>query len=347
MPGGLRGMAGDPKTFHVSLVVVPEVDGSALLGLHGALQFLDTLAACPVRFHVQTVLPDSVANHRLHGGVIIQNVLGIPIPVHCLTSQVDASDIVIIPSLFVPEPSEWPRHPYPDLTKWLLTLHDKGTRLCSACTGALLLAETGLLDGYAATQHWAFRQLFQQRFPKVDLQLEKVLLATGKGNQILMTGASAAWHDLVLHLIARYAGPVHAQVIAKFFLLSRHCEGQSPYIIFQENIDHGDRLIASTQDWLKANSHEPDAIEKAVTLSGLVARTFYRRFSQATDLSPIHYVQHLRVEKAKQALELGTATVEQISWQVGYEDPASFRRLFKRLTGMTPSAYRRKFKISQ
>ena len=180
LPGGLRGMAGDPKTFHVSLVVVPEVDGSALLGLHGALQLLDTLAAC----------------------------------------------------------------------------------LCA-------------------------------------------------------------------------------------FMSRRCCPTPLQTIAFQENIDHGDRLIASTQDWLKANSHEPDAIEKAVTLSGLAARTFYRRFSQATDLSPIHYVQHLRVEKAKQALELGTATVEQISWQVGYEDPASFRRLFKRLTGMTPSAYRRKFKISQ
>ena len=339
-------MARDPNTLHVSLVVVPEVDGSALLGLHGALQLLDTLADCPVRFHVEAVLPDSIENQRLHGGVIIQNVLGIPIPVHRLMSQVEASDIVIIPSLFVPEPSAWPHDPYPDLTHWLLTLHAKGARLCSACTGALLLAETRLLDGYAATQHWAFRQLFQQRFPKVDLQLEKVLLVTGEGSRILMTGASAAWHDLALHLIARYAGPVHAQIMAKFFLLSRHCEGQSPYIIFQEDIDHGDRLIASAQDWLKENSHESDAIEKAATLSGLAARTFHRRFSHATGYSPIHYVQHLRVEKAKQALELGAAPVEEISWQVGYEDPASFRRLFKRLTGMTPSAYRRKFKIS-
>jgi transcriptional regulator GlxA family with amidase domain len=160
-----------------------------------------------------------------------------------------------------------------------------------------------------------------------------------------MSGASASWHDLALYLVARYAGPSAAQTIAKFFLLQWHTDGQAPYIIFQEETDHGDAVILKAQQWMKENLDSDNPIEEVVRHSGLPERSFKRRFSKATGHSPIEYMQNLRVEAAKQQLESGDKAVDEISYSVGYEDAAFFRRLFKRTTGLTPGAYRKKFRV--
>jgi transcriptional regulator GlxA family with amidase domain len=257
-------------------------------------------------------------------------------------SEVTQTDIVIIPSLYLLDPV-WPDDPYPDLTRWLQQMHHQNTLLCSACTGAMLLAETGLLDGYEATQHWAFEALFRQKFPNIRLNISKVLITTGESERIVMSGASAAWHDLLIYLISRYVGPRAAQIITKYFLLSPHSEGQAPYVIFQEHLTHGDNVILRAQQWLKQHSTQPHPIEEMQQKSRLPARTFSRRFNSATGHSPVQYLQRLRIEQAKKYLESSDTSVDEISWQVGYEDPAFFRRLFKRLTGMTPKDYRRKF----
>ena len=224
-------------------------------------------------------------------------------------------------------------------------LYTQGSLICSSCTGALLLAETGLLDNREATQHWAFAATFRRNFPKVKLNPAKVLVTCGEGDRIVMSGASAAWHDLVLYLIARHAGPAAARSIAKFFLLHWHSDSQAPYIVFHENTGHDDSAILTAQNWLRENSHARHPVESAMQQSGLPERSFVRRFRKATGLTPIAYVQHLRVEAAKQALETTSESVDEISFKVGYEDPAFFRRVFKRITRLTPSVDRRKFCI--
>ena len=330
--------------IHVSIIATPEVDGSALAGIHGVLTSFTEFVPNSVRFTVEVILPDSQRDKILSGSHIINNVLGIPIPIHRLTSEVEHTNIVIIPSLYLQQ-EPWPQNPYPDLTHWLMAMYQNGAQLCSACTGAMLLAETGLLDGYRATQHWAFEQLFRARFPKVELCIDKVLLATGLHERILMTGASAAWHDLVVYLITRYASAEAAQVMAKFFLLNLHHEGQTPYIIFHDPVQHGDAKIAIAQARMRQSFREPNTIDQAMRESGLPPRTFNRRFRKAIGHTPIAHVQHLRIEQAKQDLATSNVPVDEISWRVGYEDPTFFRRLFKRLTGMTARDYRRKFKI--
>ncbi len=328
--------------IHISLIATPEVDVSALAGMHGVFNAFSHMVPGTISFKADVVMPDSLWQRLQAQGSAFQNVMGLPLPVQRRLSEVEQTDIVIIPSLYLLDP-DWPDDPYPDLTQWLLQMHRQNTLLCSACTGAMLLAETGLLNGYEATQHWAFEGLFRQKFPEVQLNINKVLITTGESNRILMSGASAAWHDLLIFLISHYVSPQAAQTIAKFFLLTPHSEGQAPYIIFQENLAHGDTVIVSAQQWLKNHSTQTHPIEEVQQLSGLAPRTFSRRFHQATGLSPVQYLQHLRIEYAKQCLESADTAVDEISWQVGYEDPAFFRRLFKRLTGMTPRAYRRKF----
>jgi transcriptional regulator GlxA family with amidase domain len=239
----------------------------------------------------------------------------------------------------------WKTGRYPEVVQWLREMHSQGATLCSACSGVLLLAEIGLLDGKEATMHWAYAPTFKQNFPQVNLRLEKVLVIAGARHQFVMSGASSSWHDLVLYLVARYVDPTAAQAMSKFFALQWHHDGQAPYLVFDLPIDHEDAIIRDVQVWLSEHFAIAAPIAEMVKQSGIPERSFKRRCSQATGYSPIACVQHLRVEDAKRRLERTNAAIDQISWSVGYEDAASFRRLFKRITGITPGDYRRKFSV--
>ncbi len=154
-----------------------------------------------------------------------------------------------------------------------------------------------------------------------------------------------SWHDLVLYLIAEHVGATAAQTVARFFALQWHHDGLAPYIVFQGRSDHGDAAISDAQSWLSKNFSIANPIESLVKRSKIAERTFKRRFTDATGHSPIEYVQRLRIEDAKRRLERTAVSADEISFQVGYEDAAFFRRLFKRTTGLTPGAYRKRFQI--
>jgi transcriptional regulator GlxA family with amidase domain len=224
-------------------------------------------------------------------------------------------------------------------------MHETGAILCSACSGVFLLAETGLFDGRPTTVHWGYADYFRRAFPRVPLLPERVLVVSGEREDLVSSGASMTWHDLVLYLIARHVGTTAAQAVARFFALQWHHEGLTPYIVFRGRIDHGDAVIADAQGWLEKHFAVANPVEEMVRRSGMAERTFSRRFITATGLAPLGYAQRLRVEDAKRRLERTEASIDEISWQVGYEDPAFFRRLFRRTTGLAPGAYRRKFRV--
>jgi transcriptional regulator GlxA family with amidase domain len=269
---------------------------------------------------------------------------GLPVPAHASLAEVDATDIVIIPSVMV-QGGEWVQGRYPDVVQWLGRMHERGATLCSACSGLLLLAETNLLSGREATMHWAYEQTFRRNFPDVQLRLEEMLVTAGERQELIMSGAAMAWHGLVLHLIDRYVGSPSAQSIARFFAMRWHDDGQSPYIAFAPSSGHGDAAVADAQAWLERHFPVANPVEEIVKRSGIPVRTFKRRFTLATGSAPLDYVQRLRVEYAKRRLEQSDTSVDQISWGVGYEDPAFFRRLFKRVAGVSPAIYRRKYRV--
>lgn len=126
-------------------------------------------------------------------------------------------------------------------------------------------------------------------------------------------------------------------------MLKWHAEGQSPYIPFEEPTDHGDRAVLAAQTWLQAHWSDPSPVEVMIARSGLSARSFARRFQIATGHAPLCYVQRLRIEPAKQMLETGLDPMEEISAVIGYEKPSFFRRIFKRMVGLQPVDYRRRF----
>jgi len=213
------------------------------------------------------------------------------------------------------------------------------------CSGIFLLAETGLFDGKDATVHFIYARTFAATYPAVPIHPERVLIVSGSREELITSGASTTWHDMVLYLIARYAGSNAAQEVARQFALQWHHDGLSPYIVFEGRTDHGDGDIQSAQEWLSSHFSVANPVEETIKGSKLAERTFKRRFTRATGLTPIAYVQRLRIEDAKRRLERTDASVDEISWQVGYEDSAFFRRLFKRTTGLGPGAYRKRFRI--
>jgi transcriptional regulator GlxA family with amidase domain len=226
-------------------------------------------------------------------------------------------------------------------------MHAQGSMLCSACSGVLFLVETGLLDGREARIHWAYAKTFRHNFPNVRLRLEKVLVTAGEHQQFVMSGASASWHDLVLYLVARHVGRAAGHAIAKFMLLRWHVDGQAPYVMFEAPTDHGDAAVLEAQKWLDEYFTVAAPVEEMVRRSGTAERSFKRRFKKATGYSPIECVQHVRIEEGKLRLEKTDDPIDEISWAVGYEDPAFFSRLFKRITGVTPGVYRRKFQFPE
>ena len=333
----------DRKKVRVCLVAIPEVMASTLMGLYDVLNSLDLLGAysdaLPGRTQFMAEIVGTTAGS-------LSSASGVPVESKRSIKQIAAADVIIIPSVLV-ESGEWQKGRYPGLVKWLAEMHAAGAQLCSTCSGVLLLAETGLLDGKDATVHWSYAQTFRRNFPNVRLRLDRALVAAGEHQEFLMSGASTSWHDLILYLIAQHAGPTAAQAVAKFFAFQWHADGLSPYLVFEPVTDHGDAAIDKAQSWLARHFSVANPIEQAARISGIPERSFKRRFKGATGHAPIDYVQRLRVEEAKRRLERTRAPVDEISWQVGYEDPAFFRRLFKRITGVTAGVYRRKFHIPE
>lgn len=339
MPTETRAIRREP--LRVSLVVLPEAGVGTLTGM------FDTLSCFPLLGTFDAAVPSAspfAVELVAATGDPQPTASGIALPVHRAISEPGRTDVAIVPSVIVPD-GTWVRGRHPDLVAWLQRVHEDGGTLCSACSGVLLIAETGLLSGRTVTIHPAYARTFGDNFPDVGLNLDRVLIATGDREELVMAGASASWHDLVLYLVARHVGPTAAQALAKFLLLQWHTDGQGPYVPFDPSRDHGDATVLEAQDWLAAGYAVATPVTELVERSGLPERTFKRRFARATGYSPIAYVQHVRVEEAKRRLERTSEPVDAISYAVGYEDPASFRRLFKRITGVTPGAYRRKLQL--
>lgn len=325
-----------PAPRHVSLVVLPDAVVSTLAGLYDVLKGAATM-------HLVSEAPFTVEMvGEAPGPLMLAS--GVPIEVQRSIDTVDATDIVIVPSILLASRT-WSKGRYPKLVAWLARMHEGGALLCSACSGIFLIAETGIFDGRDATVHFAYARTFAAAYPSVTVHPERVLVVSGLHEELVSSGASNTWHDLALYLIARFAGATVAQDLARAFALQWHQEGLAPYIVFQGQTDHGDAEIESAQQWLATHFSVANPVGQVIQRSRLAERTFKRRFAEATGLAPITYVQRLRIEDAKRRLERTDAPVEEICWRVGYEDAAFFRRLFKRTTGMTPGAYRKRFRI--
>ncbi len=225
------------------------------------------------------------------------------------------------------------------LMEWLKRHHRRGVEITAVGTGVFLLAEAGLLEDRIATTHWLYVEPFRQMYPQIQLMPERLI--TEDGNIICSGGNSS--YDLPLYMIEKYCGHELAVLASKFLILDLPRTLQTPYTIFDFQLDHNDEEILAAQKWIQAHFKEDFTIDRVAEAINMSPRTFQRRFKQATGESPLVYLQRFRVEMAKRMLEKGNLSVEQIAVQIGYENSSSFRKVFKKCSGLSPTEYRRRF----
>jgi transcriptional regulator GlxA family with amidase domain len=325
----------------IGLLALPDSTPAALYGLYEVLASVGVVwqaltgepAACePLRVRI---LSEHAEPFTCAGGV--------PIAPHAGMADVDRVDLVIVADLAV-SPDEDPRGRWPAAADWLRRQHAAGATICSVCTGAILLADAGLLDDLEATTHWSVTGLFRDYFPSVRLHPERIVLAAGPEQRIVTSGGAASWEDLALYLIARCRGEAEAVRAAKVFVLGDRSEGQLLYAAVAKPRRHEDAVIAAAQAWIAEHYTGESPVARMGEQAGLGERTFKRRFKAATGYAPMDYVHRLRIEEAKQLLESTATATDEIARQVGYRVPTFFRRLFKRRTGVTPARYRQRFR---
>jgi transcriptional regulator GlxA family with amidase domain len=324
----------------VLIVAVPETAGSALYGMLDVLLAAGNIWQTLVRAGTE----QQMFNVRIIAPTVDTFTCGnnIPVAPDCAIEEDPAADIVIMPELWL-GPDDDLSGRYTALLEWICRKHKAGATLYSACSGSVMLAATGLLNGCEATSHWGYQDLFRTRFPKVRFRPEPNLVFADPTGRIVTAGGTSSWHDLAIHIISRHGNPGEALRIAKVYLMKWHSEGQLLYATLVRHIPHADSVVRQCQEWLAEHFRHSDAIKQLVEQSNLPERTLKRRFKAATGTTLIDYIQNLRIEEAKRLLESGRLPVDEISVEVSYEDVSFFRRVFKRLTGLTPSQYRKMY----
>lgn len=257
-------------------------------------------------------------------------------------SDCPAPAVICIPDFFV-NPGESISGQYDAEAQWLAENHRRGVMLASACSGAVLIGEAGLLANCEATIHWGYISTLTAHYPGVQVRTNRSIVLGGEGQRIVMAGGGSSWQDLALYLIAKLVGVKEAIEVAKVYMLQWHDLGQQPYASLTCQRPSADLLIGSCQEWLAVNYRAHAPIATMMKRSGLAERSFSRRFTKATGMTPIDYLHAVRLEEAKQMLETSGLRVEAIADEVGYQDVSFLNRLFRRKVGLTPAEYRRRF----
>jgi transcriptional regulator GlxA family with amidase domain len=325
--------------LNVALLAVPEVTASTLFGM------VDLFSSAGRDWSF--LLAGVEGEQRIHPYVVAEQqdgfvaANGVWVRPHHGLADTPKPDIVCIPDFFV-APGESLEGRFAAEVAWLRTCHEAGATMASACSGAILLAETGLLAGCDATIHWAYAESLA-RYPDIRVWAKRSLVVTGIGGRIVMAGGGTSWQDMALYLIARHVGLKEARQVARTYMLDWHDDGQLPFasLLVAKQVD--DALIVQCQEWMALNYASAAPVAAIMRIVGLPERSFMRRFARATGMSPLEYVHRLRIEEAKQMLETGDAPMEAVAGEVGYQDASFFGRLFRRRVGMTPAHYRRRF----
>jgi transcriptional regulator GlxA family with amidase domain len=323
----------------VVLLASPESSASVLYGLFDVLlsvgaMYPDMTTGQPGEALLDvSIVAASREPFRCFGNVLVEPAAAV--------DEIDQVDVVVVCDMYTPIHTP-PRGHWAVETAWLRRMHDAGALIGSVCTGSVLLAEAGLLNGRTCASHWAYVELFKSEYPSVRLLPDAILDLAHEKEGLITAGGVTAWQDLALHLIRRLCGPAHASRTAKVYLLAGHEDGQLPFSAPTQGLI-GDAVIRHSLAWIDDHYAEPNPVSAMTEQSGLTRRTFARRFAAATGRKPIDYVHQMRIEKARDLIEHEDDPIDDIGFAVGYEDPTFFRRLFRRTTGMTPAAYRRKY----
>lgn len=257
---------------------------------------------------------------------------------HTTISAIPKTDLIVIPSL---------NHNYQqsvkgniEMIKWISKQYKDGAEIAAICTGAFLLASSGLLDGKSCSTHWSVADNFRSMFPKVNLQADKLITAE---NGIYTNGGAYSFLNLVIYLIEKYYDRQTAIFCSKVFQIEIDRNSQSAFAIFTGQKSHGDEMVTKAQAYIESKLHEKVSVEHLSARFSVGRRNFDRRFIKATGNTPIEYLQRVKIESAKKGIETTRKTINEVMYEVGYSDVKAFREVFRKITGMSPLEYRKKY----
>jgi transcriptional regulator GlxA family with amidase domain len=257
---------------------------------------------------------------------------------HTNISAITKTHLIIIPSL---------NHNYQKAVKgnkalidWIAKQYKDGAEIAAICTGAFLLASSGLLDGKSCSTHWAAADSFRSMFPKVNLEADKLITDE---NGIYTNGGAYSFLNLMIYLVEKYYDRQTAIFCSKVFQIEIDRESQSAFTIFTGQKLHGDEMVKKAQGYIESNLHERISVEHLSSKFSTGRRNFDRRFIKATGNTPVEYSQRVKIESAKKTFETSRKTINEVMYEVGYSDVKAFREVFRKITGMSPLEYRNKY----
>lgn len=253
-------------------------------------------------------------------------------------SSISETDLVIVPAIVAAFKKIEGKNAL--LVDWILSQYKKGAEVASMCTGAYLLASTGLLDEKSCSIHWNAAANFKELFPKVNLKAEK-LITDEQG--IYTNGGGYSFLHLIIYLVEKYYDRQTAIYCSKIFQVDIDRHTQSDFVIFNGQKLHGDEVIVKAQEYIEKHFFEKISMEDLSKRFTVGRRNFDRRFIKATGNTPVEYLQRVKVESAKKELETSRKTINEVMYEVGYADVKAFREVFRKITGLSPLEYKHKY----
>ena len=319
-------------------IVVVAFDGALASAITGVVDLFSMAGASWNRIQKQDI-------QRLFQ-VQIASPMGLP--VHCINgitifaetsyADIEYADVIVVPTIGARIQDVLSQNP--ELIHLLKIADQNRWMIAGNCTGNFFLAEAGIINHRVATTHWGFKDLFEQRYPNILLNVDQLIT---RDEHIYCAGGGLAWFDVGLHLIERFYGFEIAIQTAKSFVIDYRRDSQLSYSLMRIAKPYQDELVQKVQKWLELHFHEQFSIEDLAQQFNVTLRTLIRHFNSALNLPPNRYLQSIRIEAAQKRLEETEHSIDVIMQAVGYQDPSSFRRLFRKKTGLTPLEYRRRF----
>lgn len=255
-----------------------------------------------------------------------------------LLHEVKNPDLIIIPALSGDMQEALDQNK--NLLPWIREQYEKGAEVASLCVGAFLLAATGLLEGKKCSTHWLFANDFRNMFPGVELVDGSIVTEQGR---IYSSGGANSYWNLLLYLVEKYAGRDMAILAAKYFAIDIDRHSQAAFTMFKGRKKHPDEEVRKAQKFIEENFTKKITTEDLAGIVSVGRRSFERRFKKATGNTVLEYIQLVKIEAAKRSFEAGNKQINEVMYDVGYADSATFRSVFKKITNLTPVAYREKY----
>jgi len=326
-------------------VIIAGFNGALSTAITGVLDILSLTGVSWELIMTETPKPKFKVWVASADGLSIKCINHVGIEAHMSFAQVMGSEQVMenLIAIIVPtigSPIEYTLIKNPEMKTFLQWGFEHDLMIAGNCTGNFFLAEAGLLNGRRATTHWGYKEMFEARYPQVDLRADQLITVDGN---IYCAGGGLAWLDLGIYIIEKELGYDVALQTAKAFVIDYRRESQLSYSLARLAQNHHDELIAGVQTHFEDFYHQSQDLDAVSAKFNVSKRTLIRRFKAALNSTPYAYLQRVRIEAAQKLLTETQYDPEKIVLQVGYEDISSFRRLFKKHTGLTLSAYRSRF----